>query len=101
MCWAPGGRWLSSEQEGELLGGNDSFFLAQDQFSTLNKWNHTVISFPVFQSFFKIMLLSICGCAGLRCCSGFSLVVESRGYSPAALRGLLTVVASPLAEHGL
>ena len=67
--WAPGGRWLSSEQEGELSCGNDSFFLFQDQFSTLNKWNHTVISFHVSQSFFffflnNVIYLFIYGCAG-------------------------------------
>ena len=57
--WAPGGRWLSSEQEGELSCGNDSFFLFQDQFSTLNKWNHTVISFHVSQSFFFFFLNNV------------------------------------------
>ena len=34
---------------------------------------------------------------GLRRCVGFSLVVASRGYS----LGLLIVVASPVAGHGL
>ena len=37
---------------------------------------------------------------GLRCCVGFSLVSESRGYSLVVVRGLLTVVAS-LVEHRL
>ena len=37
---------------------------------------------------------------GLHCCSGFSLVVASMGYSLATMRGLLTAVAS-LAEHEL
>ena len=37
----------------------------------------------------------------LRCCTGFTLVVESRGYSLVAVQGLLTVVASPAVEHGL
>ena len=36
----------------------------------------------------------------LRCCAGYSLVVESWGYS-SAVRGLLTAVASLVAEHGL
>ena len=36
----------------------------------------------------------------LRCCAGSSLVVESWGYS-SAVRGLLTAVASLVAEHGL
>ena len=38
---------------------------------------------------------------GLYCCSGFSLVVASRAYSLVAVRGLLTAVASLVAEHGL
>ena len=54
--WAPGGRRLSSGQEGELTCGNASFFLFQDQLSTLNKWTHTVTSFHVSQSFLKITL---------------------------------------------
>ena len=37
---------------------------------------------------------------GLRCCAGLSLVVASGGYS-VAVRGLLTAVASLVAEHGL
>ena len=38
---------------------------------------------------------------GLRCCSGFSLVVVSRSYSLAAMCQLLIVVASLVVEHGL
>ena len=38
---------------------------------------------------------------GLCCCKGFSLVVESEGYSLAAAGRLLAAVASPVAEHGL
>ena len=37
---------------------------------------------------------------GLHCCSGFSLVVASRGYSLVAVLGLLIVVASLITEHG-
>ena len=37
---------------------------------------------------------------GLHCCAGFSLVSESKGYSPAAVRGLLIVAAS-LVENRL
>ena len=37
----------------------------------------------------------------LHCCSGFSLVAASGGYSLAAVLGLLTVVASLIAEYGL
>ena len=38
---------------------------------------------------------------GLRCCAGLSLVLESRGYSLAAVLRLLVAVASLVAEHGL
>ena len=38
---------------------------------------------------------------GLRCCAGFSLVLESRGYSLPAILRLLVAVASLVAEHGL
>ena len=37
----------------------------------------------------------------LHCFSGFSLVVMTGGYSLAVVGGLLTVVASFVAEHGL
>ena len=37
---------------------------------------------------------------GLRCCSGFSLVAVSRGYSLVAVHGLLIEVASLVVEHG-
>ena len=35
---------------------------------------------------------------GLRCCSGFSLVAVSRGYSLVAMLRLLTAIASLVAE---
>ena len=38
---------------------------------------------------------------GLCCCTGFSLVAASGGYSPVAVPGLLIVVASLVAEPGL
>ena len=39
---------------------------------------------------------------GLCCCAwAFSLVEASGGYSPVAVQGLLIVVASLVAEHGL
>ena len=38
---------------------------------------------------------------GLRCPAGFSLVAVSWGCSPAAVSGLLTELASPVAGHGL
>ena len=36
---------------------------------------------------------------GLPCCTGFSLVVASRGYSLVAVHRLLIVVASRVVEH--
>ena len=38
---------------------------------------------------------------GLCCCTEFSRVAASRGYSPAVMSGLLIAVASLVAEHGL
>ena len=55
-------------------------------------------------SFKKIIILFIylfLAVLGLHCCSGFSLVVTSRGYSLVAVHGLLIVVASLAAEYKL
>ena len=38
---------------------------------------------------------------GPRCCTGFSLVAESRGYSLAVVHRLPIAVISLVAEHGL
>ena len=38
---------------------------------------------------------------GLCCCTGFSLVAASRGYSLVAFRGLPPVEASVVFKHGL
>ena len=46
------------------------------------------------------MCLFILAALGLYCCMGFSLVVDSKGYSLVVVLGLLTVVAS-FVEHGL
>ena len=54
-------------------------------------------------SFLKI-ILCIClflAVPGLHCRAGFTLVASSRSFSLGALRGLLIVVASLIAEHGL
>ena len=45
-----------------------------------------------FYFFHNCIYLYFWGCAGLHCCMGSSLL---------AVRGLLTVVASPVAEHRL
>ena len=38
---------------------------------------------------------------GLHCCTGFTLVAASRGYSLVAVCRLLIAVVSPVAEQGL
>ena len=38
---------------------------------------------------------------GLCCCTGFSPLAASRGYSLAVVRRLLTAVVSLVVEHGL
>ena len=38
---------------------------------------------------------------GLHCCLGFSLVAASGGHPPAAVLGLLAVVAPLVAQHRL
>ena len=49
--------------------------------------------------FLKILFLAV---PGLSCCiHGLSLVVASRGYSLVVVNGLLTAVASLVAEHRL
>ena len=49
---------------------------------------------------FILLFTLIFAVLSLRCCTGFSLVVASRGYSLAAVCELLTVVASLIAEQG-
>ena len=48
-----------------------------------------------FNIYFFLAVLGLC------CCVGFSLVVESRGYSPIGVSGFLIAVASLTVEHGL
>ena len=50
--------------------------------------------------FIILFYLFIFGCVGSSLQRGLSLVAASRGYS-VAVRGLLIVVASLVAEHGL
>ena len=53
---------------------------------------------PFFKRFSFIFFTVL----GLHCCTGFSLVVESRGYSLVAILRLLMAMDSPLVtEHGL
>ena len=69
------------------LGGGDSLKLDPDIFRKLQT--------DFIKIFLKILFLGLC------CCAGFSLVVESRGYSLVVVRGLLIVVASLVVEHRL
>ena len=50
---------------------------------------------------FNFYLFIFLAALGLHICTQLSLVVASRGYSLAVVQRLLTVVASPVAEHGL
>ena len=49
---------------------------------------------------FKNYLFSL-AVLGLHCCTGFSLLMASSGYSLVVVHGLLIVVASSVAPHGL
>ena len=50
---------------------------------------------------FIFLIFILLAVLGLFAVSGFSLVAVTRGYSPVAVRGLLTVVASVVVEHRL
>ena len=50
---------------------------------------------------FHFYLFIYLAALGLRFCTQLSLVVASRGYSPAVVHRLLTAVASLVAERGL
>ena len=52
----------------------------------------------LFKHLFIICFLAV---LGLGCCTGSSLVAASGGYSLVVVRGLLTAVASLVAELGL
>ena len=55
-----------------------------------------------YSSIFILFYLFVCfDYCGSLLCTGFSLVASSRGYSLAAGLGLLTAVASLVAEHRL
>ena len=51
----------------------------------------------IYSLIYYFLLVVLC----LRGCAGFSLVVASRGHSLVVVPGLLTTVASLVAEHGL
>ena len=55
-------------------------------------------SFYIYIILFIYLFLTV---LDLCCCTGFSLVVASRGYPPAVVLALLIAVASLVAEHGL
>ena len=61
-----------------------------------------IFRFILFDSLFlKKIIVFIFGCAGSSLLQGFSLAEVSGGCTPVAVHGLLIVVASLLAEHGL
>ena len=51
----------------------------------------------LLKSYFYLFLAAL----GLHCCTDFSVVVVSKGYSLVAVHGSLIVVASLVAGHGL
>ena len=59
---------------------------------------HCSFNFFLMLYLFTYLFLAV---LGLHCCTGFSLVVVSGGYSPAGVHGLFIVVASLVVEHGL
>ena len=62
------------------------------------EWAVSVTVLPLTVSSFLLYFLSL-AVLGLRCCSGFSLVVVSRSYSLVAVQGLLISMASLVAAH--
>ena len=60
----------------------------------------TAVSFSLFL-ISSILFYLFLSALGLCCYKGFSLVAMSAGCSLVAARGLLTAVASLVAEHGL
>ena len=61
-----------------------------------------VNQFPwIINSVFFFFLNIYLAVLGLNCCSGFSLVLGREGYSPAAARRLLFVVASLVGAQAL
>ena len=60
-----------------------------------------VVEFFLFKFYVIIFICLLWAVLGLRCCTGFSLVAASRGYSLFAVHGLLIAAASLVVEHGL
>ena len=67
------------------------------------EWAVSVTVLPLTVSSFLLLYFLSLAVLGLRCCSGFSLVVVSRSYSLVAVQGLLISMASlvVLAQRGL
>ena len=68
-------------------------------------WETNNFTYPLsWQSFLIILFIYsfilFQAVLGLRCCAGFSLVVDSRVYSRVVVCGLLNVVVSLVPEHG-
>ena len=51
--------------------------------------------------YFSYLFTCFLAVQGLRCCTGFSLVVANRGYSLFVVLSLLVAVASLAADHRL
>ena len=71
-----------------------------DGISTLGRSCRGFQSNDWLEAVFSLNYLFIFGCAGVHCCSGFSLVVVSGGYFPGAVLGLFVAGVSLVGEHG-
>ena len=67
-------------------------------FRFLLQFKHRSFRRPVLLLLVIALFLAV---LGLCCYAGFSLVEASRGYSVVGVHGLLTAVASLIAEHRL
>ena len=80
-----------------LLGNQALLQKAMTVFGLESMYYHALSSQLCPRCVFYLFIV----CAGSLLLSGFSLVVASGGYSPVAALGLLIVVASLVAGHGL
>ena len=73
--------------------------MTQHSQKSIHKTVGLYISIDFF--FFLIFIPLFLSVLGSHCCSSFSLVETSQGYSLVVMQGLLTLVASLVAEHRL
>ena len=76
-------------------------WFSQDICPVMGFLGHMVILFLVFFFKFYYLFILFLAALGLCCCARVFSSCSERGPLLAAVRGLLTAVASPAAEHGL